>query len=171
MGFTIEEFDLTFDMIELAAKDAESLGKLNNSITEGEGNRAGFLGEQIVMKWCRSHGIEVERANTYDYDLICRKDGRSITVDVKTKRRNVAPQMYFDASICAKNIGQSTDRYVFAQVNPTNSGYIYGWMPKKEYFEKAIFHKKGEYDSTNDWHFRQDCYNLSYAKLYPMSSF
>jgi hypothetical protein len=33
-------------------------------------------------------------------------------------------------------------------------------MPKEEYFEKAKFMKKGQYDPDNNYEVRADCYNL-----------
>ena len=52
---------------------------LNNSITKGDGNLAGALGEVIVCDYYNG-----EQKNTYDYDLILK--GKKI--DVKTKRQN-----------------------------------------------------------------------------------
>ena len=59
------EVVVTQDMLNKAHNKSEEMGRLNNSITKGKGNLAGFLGEQIALqilggKW----------SNTYDYDLI-----------------------------------------------------------------------------------------------------
>ena len=42
------KIDINNEMIESAKSKARDLGKLNNSITKGKGNLAGFLGEEVA---------------------------------------------------------------------------------------------------------------------------
>ena len=52
-----------------ALKEAEELGALRRSITNGAGNQAGFVGEKVVADF-----LEVKKANTDDYDLVTIKE-------------------------------------------------------------------------------------------------
>jgi hypothetical protein len=38
-------------------------------------------------------------------------------------------------------------------------------MDKKEYFEKAVFVKKGDVDPSNNYTARSDCYNIKIEDL------
>ena len=44
------ELIVTKEMIESCKQKAESIGKLKNSITKGEGNLSGVLGEYLTHK-------------------------------------------------------------------------------------------------------------------------
>ena len=94
---------------DYAKKLADELGELNNSITGGQGNLAGFVGEVVVAEI-----IEAEHNNTYDSDLTWFDN---ITIDVKTKRTTVAPKDYYECSIAAYNTKQKCDLYAFCRVN------------------------------------------------------
>ena len=62
------EVEITQQMKERAWRKAREMGKLNHSITKGDGNIAGFLGEEVANQI-----IGGDICNTYDYDII--KDG------------------------------------------------------------------------------------------------
>tara|TARA_R100000388_G_scaffold81218_1_gene59853 strand:+ start:31 stop:288 length:258 start_codon:yes stop_codon:yes gene_type:complete len=64
------EVKVTEQMFLTAREKAVEVGKLNNSILNGGGNLAGFIGEQIVLSVLGGEWI-----NTYQYDLII-KDTR-----------------------------------------------------------------------------------------------
>lgn len=78
------EVDITDASLLQAIEKSIEMGELKNSITGGEGNIAGFLGEILVADM-----TDWKITNTYDYDLVS-PDGRKI--DVKTKRTNYAPR-------------------------------------------------------------------------------
>ena len=59
------EIDITNDMVENALDRANDIGHLNNSITSGQGNLAGIIGEDIVKDY-----IGGNINNTYDYDVV-----------------------------------------------------------------------------------------------------
>jgi hypothetical protein len=134
---------------------------LKNSITQGDGNLAGALGEIIV---CDHY--QAEQKNTYDYDLVMRNhDGEETTVDVKTKRISpkLKPSPNWFATVAASNTSQNCDYYCFVGVaTDFSTAYIYGFYPKEEFYEKSIFGKKGDVDPYGDgiFTFRADCYNL-----------
>ena len=50
-------------MKKKAWRKAREMGRINNSITRGDGNIAGFLGEEVA-----NFLIKGEVTNTYDYD-------------------------------------------------------------------------------------------------------
>ena len=60
------EIKLTKKIVEQCKSKAKDMGKLNNSITKGQGNLAGIVGEYIVHKYLKNS----EWKNTYSYDLI-----------------------------------------------------------------------------------------------------
>ena len=142
------------ESINEAKKLAKDMGKLNNSITEGQGNVAGFLGEVLVRKL-----LNANQSNTYNYDLIL-SDGK--TVDVKTKRTGYKPKEYYDCSVAALNTKQKCDYYAFVRVmNDYSKAWFIGLIPKEKYFKSSIFMKKGEIDPDNNFTVKSDCYNMS----------
>lgn len=152
------EIKITETHLETAKVLAEDLGELRNSITTGEGNLAGFVGEVIVAE-----AIGASHSNTYDYDLVL-PDGK--TVDVKTKRTNYAPKENYDCSVAAFNTRQKCDYYAFVRVkNDFSCAWILGFYSKTDYFNDATFHKKGDFDPDNSFTFKADCYNIEISKL------
>ena len=138
------------------AKELFDFRVLNNSITQGDGNLAGALGEIIV---CDHYNASHQ--NTYDYDLILKEK----KIDVKTKRfsPNYVPQSNWLVSVSASNISQKCDYYCFAGVtNDLCFAYIYGFIQKDNFYKQSIFGKEGEIDPYGNgvWTFRADCYNL-----------
>ena len=155
-------------LLQMARQKAEEMGKLNNSITKGDGNIAGFLGEFIAA---REIGAEVD--NSYQHDL---RFGTT-TIDVKTKRCTSKPRDFYECSIAAYNTKQKCDIYVFtrllwhkAKPQVWERGWLLGWLPKKEYFEQATFLKKGQVDPSNNYTVKADCFNLKISCLNDMGT-
>jgi hypothetical protein len=154
----MEEVLITEEMKRKANKKAQELGRLNNSITKGQGNLAGFLGEEMVASYLNSN---VD--NTYEYDLII---GNNKKIDVKTKRTTVKPRPNYDCSVAAFNIKQKCDAYVFCRIlNDMSRGWILGYKNKKDYFKEARFMKKNQIDPANNFKVKADCYNLAIEDL------
>ena len=151
------EVQITKEMLHEAYDKASELGILNNSILKGKGNFTGFLGEQVALKvlggeWC----------NTYNYDILL--NGKRI--DVKTKQTTVKPLPHYECSVAAFNTKQDCDEYAFVRVlKDYTVGWFLGTMPKKEYFDRATFLRKGDTDPSNGFTVRADCYNLSIDSL------
>jgi hypothetical protein len=144
-------------MVEKAKEKAEELGVLRNSITSGEGNLAGFLGEYIA-----SLIMGAEWKNTRDYDIVL--DG--IKIDVKTKRCTSPPKPYFECSIADFNTSQRCDKYVFVRVmKDLSKAWILGEMGKDEYYQAAVFVEKGQLDPSNGWRCQADCWNVPISQL------
>ncbi len=164
MEHNIVEIRLTEDMKSKAKALANELGKLNNSITRGEGNLAGFYGEVAVAKFFSDKGRDVSHNNTYDYDLTI--DGK--TVDVKTKRCTSPPKPYYDCSVANFNTKQKCDFYIFTRVMG-DTVYLLGNIKKERFLEDSVFHKKGETDSNfvggKPFVFHADCWNIRIDQL------
>ena len=120
-------------MIEVNVKDAEliearrqavEMGKLHNSITRGQGNVAGFIGEIIA-----SVILQARQENTYDYDLVL-SNGQ--TVDVKTKRTSVKPLPHYDCSVAELSTHQKCDNFAFVRVkNDYSVAWFLGMIPRE----------------------------------------
>ena len=82
------EIELSEDMVDECRPKANAIGKLNNSVTDGDGNLAGVVGEYVVHKYLAGSIWE----NTFDYDLIYRDK----KIDVKTKRTSVIHMTYYE---------------------------------------------------------------------------
>jgi hypothetical protein len=68
--------------------------------------------------------------------------------------------------VAALNTKQACDIYVFTRVlKDMTKGWILGWLNKEDYFNSAIFLKKGQVDPSNNWKVLTDCYNLPIHKL------
>ena len=149
--------EITEDMIAAANNKAIEMGKLNNSILNGAGNIAGFIGEQISLKV-----LGGQWNNTYDYDIMV-GDKR---IDVKTKQTTVTPLPHYECSIAAFNVKQKCDAYAFVRVlKDLSTGWFLGVLDKDAYFNAATFMKKGDVDPSNNFIVRADCYNLRIDKL------
>ena len=146
------------------AKKLYDFKALNNSITEGEGNIYGAIGEIIIQDIFVEKGCQVKNENTFDYDLII--NGK--TIDVKTKRTTAFPKAEYNCSIAAYNTKQQCDYYFFIRVNENlKDAYLLGYIKKSDFFEKATFNKKDEIDKNgNGWKFKADCYNLKVSMLH-----
>tara|TARA_Y100000385_G_scaffold277144_1_gene323739 strand:+ start:334 stop:816 length:483 start_codon:yes stop_codon:yes gene_type:complete len=154
------EVKITEEMKKKAWRKSREMGEINNSITKGDGNIAGFLGEEVA-----NFLIKGEVTNTYDYDII--KDGRKY--DVKTKRCTSQPKNYYECSVAAFNTKQKCDEYVFVRIENLKGkwgrAWVLGYYPKDKYFEDAKFLKKGQRDGDNGFLVKANCYNMSIKDL------
>ena len=155
------EVKITDDMKTRAWRKAREMGKLNNSITKGAGNIAGFLGEEIA-----NEVIGGKITNTYDYDIV---DDDGFRYDVKTKRCTSEPRGYYECSVAAYNTKQSCDYYVFVRIENVKHKWKRSWVlgayDKESYFKDAKFLKRGQYDPDNGFIVKADCYNIPINKL------
>lgn len=157
------EVNISDDQVR-RAKERDHGKKLRGSITNGEGNLYGSLGEIIVIDHFSSLGLDVGTESTYDYDITI----ESHTIDVKTKRVTSVPKGNYLCSISNFNTRQNCEFYLFCRVHDNlKKGYILGYMGKDNYFKQSVFNRKGELDPSSDrgWRFKDDCYNLPISKL------
>ena len=152
------EVVVTGDMLVEARDKAAEMGRLRNSIINGAGNIAGFIGEAIAQKVMG--GV---LANTFDYDLVL-SNGK--TVDVKTKQTSVKPLDTYECSIAKLNTTQECDFYAFVRVkNDFSVGWLLGVYEKQQYMLDSVFMKKGTIDASNGYTVKSDCYNLKINQL------
>ena len=154
------EIEITQDMKKRAWRKARQMGEINNSITKGDGNIAGFLGEEVA-----NNIIKGDINNTYDYDIV--KDG--VTYDVKTKRCTSEPKPYYECSVASFNIKQKCDHYVFVRIENIKGKWTRAWIlgscKKDKYFKRARFLTKGQKDGDNNFRVKADCYNMEIRNL------
>ena len=152
------EVVITGEMLVTARDKAAEMGRLRNSIINGAGNIAGFIGEAIAQQVMGGM-----LTNTYEYDLIL-DNGK--TVDVKTKQTSVKPLDTYECSIAGLNTTQECDYYAFVRVkNNFSVGWFLGVYDKKQYMLDSILMKKGTIDTSNGYTVKSDCYNLKIHKL------
>lgn len=148
------------EQIERAEK-LYSFKELKGSIMKGESNIYGALGEIVIYDINKQNGLSVDFNSTYDYDLII----ENYKVDVKTKRTTVIPKPNYLCSISSFNTKQKCDFYFFLRINENlKECYLLGYKSKTDFFNDAIFNKKGSLD-INGWVFKDDCYNLKIEML------
>lgn len=146
------------DQIE-RAKELYPFKNLNNSITKGESNIYGALGEIIINDLFLQNGFEVDFSSTFDYDLKI----NGFNIDVKTKKTKVQPSNNYLCSIV--NDKQKCDFYFFLRINENfEECYLLGYISKNDFFQKATYNLKGTKD-INGFEFKADCYNLEISKL------
>ena len=156
----MKEINISEEQIE-RAKKLYSFKVLKGSITKGEGNLRGALGEIIVFDIFTDKGSEVNKKSTFDYDLII--DGHKI--DVKTKATNYKPIDSFNCSIPAAQKRQKCDYYFFTYITyDYKKCYLAGYKSKESFFKESTFAKEGEIDFGN-WKYKSDCYNLRMKNL------
>ena len=135
-------------MIGQASLWAADIGRIKNSITKGDGNYVGRLGELALAKHL---GVEVE--DHKDYDLIY-NDSK---VEVKTKRRATKPKSNYTVNIASTSRHQKPDTYAFLSVeySDRDSGgnysdllkiWLCGYKSAEQFFEEAEFWPKGTPD-------------------------
>lgn len=166
----------TPEMIERAHGSALRLGLLKNSITKGRGSLAGYLGQYAVAARLGVNPNE----DSFNHDFL--NYGKRI--EVKTKRRTVAPIGTHDVSIAATSMHQSPDLYIFVSLEfeRLESGHggprqyaglkkvwVVGQKPPKEYLNEARLWKEGEVDPTNGFVTKSDMFNLPIDRLDPVT--
>ena len=151
------EVQITNAMRETAHDMSSEMGILSRSITRGQGNVYGFLGELVALDV-----LDGVHQNTMDYDIIV--DGYRI--DVKTKKTTVKPKQDYDCSVADLTRKQNCDYYAFVRVLSDQSvGWFLGVKKAEQYFTDASYIKKGDYDNSNGFTARANCYNMPISAL------
>ena len=166
------EINVFEKVLDKAQKAADKLGVLNNSIAQGRGNKAGYVGEYCVMNYLLKNDRDVVEDNTYNYDFyINTKDNNKLKIDVKTKTTGVRPLDYYECSVAEYNTKQKCDVYVFTRIlYSLKKIWLLGWLPKQDYFNESTFLKKGTVDEDNGYKVKASCYNLKIDKLNEMEN-
>jgi len=171
------KLDFTEEMVKSAREKAQSLGAINNSILKGGGNVAGYLGEEALAPFIGAEIVSNNRGlDKYNHDLLL-QDGHRI--EVKTKRRTVAPKPYYDVSVAKTSKHQQPDIYAFISIEfqRASSGHpkqyfglkniwLCGFMGTHDYWDMAKLWKSGQIDKRNNFKTHVDMYNLEIADLH-----
>ena len=154
------------DMIESAHEMANEMGSINNSITHGAGNAAGFLGEIAIRSY-----LGAPPMSTKDYDFIYNGD----RIEVKTKRRTVKPLSHYDVSVAKVSGHQEPDWYCFLSLEfkeKINGGYYniknvwyLGLLSYSDFWSKATKWEQGQVDESNWFVTHADMYNVPISEL------
>jgi len=163
----VVERAVTTPIMTKAHEKSVEMGALRNSLTNGEGNLVGFVGEGLVHEYLLEQSQMSNWSNTYDYDIILNGE---VTIDVKSKKTGYVPKLDYECSVTALNTKQQCDVYVFTRVkNDMSVGWILGFLPKKDYFDAATLMEKGMIDPSNGWKVKSDCYNVPINELRPIN--
>jgi hypothetical protein len=153
-----KKFDITDSMFQNASLKAAALGVRPNSITSGQGNIVGFLGEEVAR--LALDGIE---KNSFEHDMLL-QDGRSI--EVKTQKLKYEPKPHFTCYVSAFNPRQVCDYYCFVGVDASyKKGWYLGVYPKREYMQKATFLKAGDNYPGSVHKVKANCYTMKLGDL------
>lgn len=144
-----------------AKAEAASLGRLSGSLRRGGGNLVGILAEIVSIRAFPG----AFRLSCLKYDLIC----RGVRIDVKAKERSVRPLPGFVAAVPLYQSDSDCDAYLFASVR-TKNGHpeevsFCGWIPKREFWDRATVMKRGDVHPENQWVCSMDCGAMTYRDL------
>ena len=163
-------------MIKEAFRKSEDLGLINNSITKGRGNLAGYLSEIALSEYLECTNVSCDKGvDKYDFDLI--KNG--VKIEVKTKRRTVDPRIFYEVSIAETSKHQKADIYAFTSITfrekrgtgrdckyfGIKSIWLCGFIFKNKYFQAAKHLKAGDIDESNGFKVHANMYNLPITGL------
>lgn len=165
-------YNLTDEELLDARKRAIQLGTLHKSFTRGRGNELGMQGEYAVA----AHIGATPALDTYDYDLV---SPEGIRVEVKSKgtTRKDEPLDHYMVSVATANTSQGCDVYFFTRVIVTKSKlplgavWVLGYMPRQEFYSRAVFYAKGDTDPDNGYRVHQDCWNVPISDLYSWNEY
>jgi hypothetical protein len=148
------ECQIDDSLIELSRKRQLKMGVLAKSFTRGRGSVYGFIGEYLALDV-----VGGELSDTFDYDIMS-----DLAYDVKTKKVATKPKPHYECSVSAYQRRQKCEAYIFCRVlKDMSKGWVLGWMPKDEYFEKSRFLMEGDRDGL--YTVRESCYNLPISEL------
>jgi hypothetical protein len=162
------EIAVTDEMRARAEAKANELGELHNSVTRGEGNIYGCLGEELLLA-ALPGSIS---SSTYEFDA--RYEG--LRLDVKSYRCIAQPKPSFECTVYAFNTHQATDYYVFVRIlEDLSKGWVLGCMSKSDFYRKAHFGRKGDavpgqIMGGRPFRYKADCYTVLISDLAPVEN-
>jgi len=187
-----QKVSLTEEMIAEAQQMADAMGDgkgRRGSILEGGGDLVGCLGEvafRQILTLKRDLGglwkLEIEHKPNAHYDL----NVNEVKIDVKTKWSKGVPEKHWEGSVAMgredhSEFPQDVDAFVFMRIiyypeytvdgvkAPGPIGWFIGWLPKGDFYKKAVPIKKGETDprSSNNNQFKshKDQWNVYHWQM------
>lgn len=150
-----------------ARLEAKQMGVLYKSITRGAGNEIGMMGEILVQEI-----IGGERVGDMNpsYDIVL---PNKITIDVKTTKAAAVPEPHYVARVYGSEANKEKlcskcNVYYFVRCNQQMTlATIIGWMPAREFIERAVFLPKGNVDPSDGKLSFADEFTLPISELYP----
>ena len=139
----------------------------------GEGQIAGRFGEAEFAKLLCLHSPSFSwmggQAGPVDF-IVRLNDSKSVTVDVKTKRRTVTAKPYYDAHVTLSQKDYDVDVYVFASMNErdSNSIELLSWCTKRWFWENARIVSAGDIDKDG-YAEEADAGKIKYSEMMPMN--
>ena len=175
--------------------DAMGDGKgRKGSILQGGGDFLGCLGELAFKQMLQDsvygeHGygggpLQIKHEPNAHFDL----DVQGITIDVKSKWSKGLPKYDWEGSVAMgrednSNLPQNVDAFAFMRILyhenemigktkvPGMVGYFCGWLPKRQFYKRAVGIKKGEIDprptNYNKFKSHKSQWNIYHHQLNP----
>ena len=164
-------------MVERSKDKALTLGSINNSILQGRGNLAGYLGEEALAPFVNAKIVSNNRGlEKYNHDLLLENLDR---LEVKTKRRTVSPKGFYDVSIAKTSAHQRPDLYAFISLEFSKSTkshpktyyglksiWLCGFITAERFWQESVLWKKGQIDTRNNFKTHVSMYNLEIRNLH-----
>ncbi|MDT0555437.1 hypothetical protein [Patiriisocius hiemis] len=139
------EVNITKEDIAFAREKLSKVKSTNTGLSKfGSENKrilTGYVGERIVMKY-----LDIANdSDTYNYDIIF-KDKK---LEIKTISCKFKPRPDYWCTVNSHDLAgvhkQEADFYVFLRVlNDYSKGWLLGYMPCKDFFDKGTFVPKGK---------------------------
>lgn len=152
-----------------ARSSAKKMGVVYNSFTKGAGNAIGMLGELLVHDIV---GGDLVGDVCFEHDIVTPK---GIKIDVKTTKASGPPLPHYAARVYGseakkEKLASKCDVYYFVRCNQQLSvATIVGWLPAREFIERATFLPKGNVDPNDGKLSFADEYTLPISELNPPS--
>lgn len=159
------EVDVCDRVKEQAQEAARRIGQLEDSILKGEGNLASCIGKIVVAEYLETECHLESQSYTLMYG------GRRSAV--KTTQSQGCPDTSFEAKVPMKNAkNQGCEIYIFTRVSyDYKKAWILGWYPKERFLEDAEKVLAGDFDASNRWTAKADCYSIDISELAPLEKY
>jgi len=150
-----------------ARSEAKTMGVLYKSITRGAGNEVGMMGEILVQELIKGERVGKTMPA---YDIVL---PNGVTVDVKTTKAAAVPEPHYVARIYGnegnkEKLCSKCNVYYFVRCNQQLTlATVIGWMPAREFMERAVFLPKGNVDPSDGKLSFADEFTLPISELYP----
>jgi hypothetical protein len=132
----------------------------------------GYIGEFGFRQWCRQNKIDAEYLGKDlgtgpDHGDFRLRNG--MIVDVKTQESPFEPRVDWRCEVTGEQMHRPADVYVFCKLRVVAAIYtlfIVGWQYKKDFKQKALYHKQGDILRGKPVHYPK--YDMTIAELRPM---
>lgn len=165
-------------LLEAAQERAEAQGALDKSMRGMQASQVGALGELVGIRLLRERKVLFTEVFSTQYDVAFIQEGRSRTMEFKTKERTVPPEPHFDCTIPLYNHEhQRPDYYFFISllskgksddINRFTKAYVLGVITLGELDSVGVRWNTGQVDKSNDWSPTIDCINVKVSDLTPL---